>query len=148
MVDYAQLILAMPCSCSRRRDFALDKYMKQPDEIGGAETQSCYLVVSDADAHYARAKASGAEIILDIWMTIGGRSYRAAIRKVTSELRHVRSLAGNRLDGSSPRGTWRWGGVVDPGRPWLSAAVAAAAMYGALRQPGNCLKCPMPAVHA
>src|SRR5688500_2576963 len=28
--------------------------MKQPDEIGGAETQSPYLVVADADAAYAK----------------------------------------------------------------------------------------------
>ena len=58
------------------RDSALNRYMKQPDEIGGAETQSCYLLVSDADAHYARARSSGAEIILDIQDDdFGGRSY-------------------------------------------------------------------------
>jgi len=57
-------------------DSALSGYMKQPDEIGGAETQSCYFLVSDADAHYARAKSSGAEIILDIQDDdFGGRSY-------------------------------------------------------------------------
>src|SRR5271169_6402671 len=42
------------------------RLIKQPDEIGGAETQSAYLIVSDADAIYARAKAAGAEIVLDI----------------------------------------------------------------------------------
>src|SRR5262249_9532508 len=58
------------------RDSALSGYMKQPDEIGGAETQSCYFLVSDADAHYARARGSGAEIILDIQDDdFGGRSY-------------------------------------------------------------------------
>lgn len=35
----------------------------QPSDIGGRETQCCYLVVADADAHFARAKAAGAEII-------------------------------------------------------------------------------------
>jgi uncharacterized glyoxalase superfamily protein PhnB len=35
----------------------------QPRDIGGRETQCCYLVVADADAHCARAKAAGAEII-------------------------------------------------------------------------------------
>jgi hypothetical protein len=29
------------------------RLMKQPDEIGGAETQSAYVVVTDADAVYA-----------------------------------------------------------------------------------------------
>jgi len=37
------------------------RLMKQPDEIGGAETQSAYVVVNDADAVYARAKAAGAK---------------------------------------------------------------------------------------
>jgi uncharacterized glyoxalase superfamily protein PhnB len=42
------------------------RLMKQPDEIGGAETQSSYVVVNDADAVYARAKAAGARIVIDI----------------------------------------------------------------------------------
>ena len=40
--------------------------MKQPDEIGGAETQSSYVIVSDADLVYARAKAANAEIVREI----------------------------------------------------------------------------------
>src|SRR5262249_1165550 len=42
------------------------RLMKQPDEIGGAQTQSAYLVVTDADAVYARAKAAGAKIAIEI----------------------------------------------------------------------------------
>jgi uncharacterized glyoxalase superfamily protein PhnB len=42
------------------------KLVKQPDEIGGFETQSPYLVVPDADAVYARVKAAGGQIVLDI----------------------------------------------------------------------------------
>src|SRR5579863_6696753 len=34
------------------------RFMKQPDEIGGAETRSVSLSVSDADAVYARAKSA------------------------------------------------------------------------------------------
>lgn len=51
----------------------LDTIMKQPDELGGVETQSCYLVVEDADAHYAFAKAAGAQIVLDIKGNEAGR---------------------------------------------------------------------------
>jgi uncharacterized glyoxalase superfamily protein PhnB len=40
--------------------------IKQPDEIGGFETQSPYVVVSDADEIYRRAKAAGAEIVIEI----------------------------------------------------------------------------------
>jgi uncharacterized glyoxalase superfamily protein PhnB len=55
---------------------ALDRVMKQPDEIGGAETQSCYLIVADADVHCRRAKAAGADILLDVDDDDhGGRGY-------------------------------------------------------------------------
>jgi uncharacterized glyoxalase superfamily protein PhnB len=50
--------------------------IRQPDEIGGFETQSAYLVVSDADEVYARAKAAGAEIIIEIKdEDYGGRGF-------------------------------------------------------------------------
>jgi uncharacterized glyoxalase superfamily protein PhnB len=58
------------------RPSPIDKYMKQPDEIGGAETQSGYYVVGDADAHYAQAKAAGADILLEVEDDdFGGRTY-------------------------------------------------------------------------
>jgi uncharacterized glyoxalase superfamily protein PhnB len=58
------------------KDSEWGRLIKQPDEIGGAETQSAYLIVSDADAVYARAKAAGAEIVLDIKdEDYGGRGF-------------------------------------------------------------------------
>jgi uncharacterized glyoxalase superfamily protein PhnB len=52
------------------------RLIKQPDEIGGAETQSAYVIVTDADALFARAKAAGAEIVLDIENEdYGGRGF-------------------------------------------------------------------------
>jgi uncharacterized glyoxalase superfamily protein PhnB len=52
------------------------RLIKQPDEIGGYETQSVYVVVSDADAIYARAKAAGAKIALEIKdEDYGGRGF-------------------------------------------------------------------------
>jgi len=57
-------------------DSDLDRLMKQPDEIGGAATQSCYFVVDDADAHYDKAKATGAGVVVDISDDDhGGRGY-------------------------------------------------------------------------
>ncbi len=45
---------------------------------GEPVTQGIYVVVEDADAHYARAKAAGAEIVLDIkTQDYGGRDYTA-----------------------------------------------------------------------
>ena len=42
------------------------KFVRQPDEIGGAETQSPYLIVADIDAVYANAKAAGATITMEL----------------------------------------------------------------------------------
>lgn len=41
------------------------KLMVQPDEIGGVETQVCYLCVGNVRGHHARAKAAGAVIVID-----------------------------------------------------------------------------------
>jgi uncharacterized glyoxalase superfamily protein PhnB len=58
------------------QDSPLGKLMVQPDEIGGVETQISYLFVEDARAHHARAKAAGAEIVLDIDVEAnGGRGF-------------------------------------------------------------------------
>ena len=85
------MIMVLPVGGSH-----LAKFIKQPDEIGGAETQSCYIVVEDADAHYRNARAAGADIILDINDDDhGGRGY--ACRDPGGphlEFRHLRSLAG------------------------------------------------------
>ncbi|MFZ0847900.1 MAG: VOC family protein [Hyphomicrobiaceae bacterium] len=52
-----------------------EKLVVQPDQIGGAETQTCYLIVADVEAHHARAKANNAEIIFDVNFEKGGRGY-------------------------------------------------------------------------
>ena len=58
------------------KDSAFDRMMKQPDQTGGAETQTPYLVVSDADAVYKRAQAAGAQIVLEIKdVDYGGRGF-------------------------------------------------------------------------
>ena len=58
------------------RNDEFDKYMKCPGELRGINTQSAYLVESNIDEHYARAKAAGAKIILDIKdEDYGGRGY-------------------------------------------------------------------------
>jgi uncharacterized glyoxalase superfamily protein PhnB len=52
------------------------RFMVQPDEVGLRDTKGTYLVVNDADAVYATAKAAGAEMILDIRdMDYGGRAF-------------------------------------------------------------------------
>ena len=52
------------------------RLLKQPDEIAGAESQSAYVVVNDADAVYARAKTAGAKIAIEIKdEDYGGRDF-------------------------------------------------------------------------
>ncbi len=51
-------------------------YIKQLDEIGGFETQSSYIIVSNVDEIYRRVIAAGAEIVIDIKdEDYGGRSF-------------------------------------------------------------------------
>jgi uncharacterized glyoxalase superfamily protein PhnB len=42
------------------------RQIAQPEDVGRRETQSPYVVVSDIDALYERAKAAGAEIVIEI----------------------------------------------------------------------------------
>ncbi len=50
--------------------------LQKPPESGGACTQSAYIIVHDPDAHYARAVAAGAEVVLEIAdQDYGGRMY-------------------------------------------------------------------------
>ena len=57
-------------------DTPFNKLMKQPDEIGGAETQSCYLVVPDADVVHERVLAAGGKIAIAIKdEDYGGRAF-------------------------------------------------------------------------
>jgi uncharacterized glyoxalase superfamily protein PhnB len=58
------------------RDDEFGQWVKPPREIGGVGTQSAYVIVDDADAHYARAKAAGAEIVTEVEdQDYGGRLY-------------------------------------------------------------------------
>lgn len=52
------------------------RLIRQPDGLSGAETQSPYVIVADADRVYERAKAAGAEIVIDIKdEDYGGRGF-------------------------------------------------------------------------
>ena len=64
-IAHAQLVSgdAMIMLGSHRED-DFGRLMAMPNEVGGRETQSSYMVVGDADAHHAQAAAAGAEIIM------------------------------------------------------------------------------------
>jgi uncharacterized glyoxalase superfamily protein PhnB len=50
--------------------------MTQPNQIGGVETQSPCLIVSECEPLYAKAKAAGAKMLLDLQeQSYGGKSF-------------------------------------------------------------------------
>ena len=61
-IAHAQLTLLMLGSVTNDSDFG--SRIRQPDEIGGFETQSAYIVVADADAVHARVKAEDWSIVI------------------------------------------------------------------------------------
>lgn len=61
---------------SASKEGAYGPLMVQPEDIGGAQTQTIYLVVADADAVYDRAVDAGAAIVIDIVdEEYGGRGF-------------------------------------------------------------------------
>jgi len=74
------------------------KLIKHPQDIGGCETQSAYVIVADCDAHYARAKAAGATMLRER----PGRGLRRQRLHLPRpgrahlELRQLRSVGGRR----------------------------------------------------
>jgi uncharacterized glyoxalase superfamily protein PhnB len=77
VIHHAQLALgnSMLMLGSASNDNEYGQLMRQPDEAGG-NTQSIYLVVKDADAVYAKVKAAGAQIVMEIRdEDYGGRGF-------------------------------------------------------------------------
>ena len=61
---------------ARAIDSEYGQLIKQPDEIGGAQTQTICVVVDNADTVYQRVKTAGTEIVMDIKdEDYGGRSF-------------------------------------------------------------------------
>lgn len=85
IVHHAQLVLdggmvmlgsAPDESLSDHHAQGFSQRLIQPDQIDGFETQTSSVIVRDPDAHYARAVAAGAEIVVDIAdQDYGGRGY-------------------------------------------------------------------------
>ena len=77
-IAHAQLVLGagMVMLGSTSNDNAYGQMVKQPDEVGGAQTQTTYLVVPDADAVYARVRSAGAKVSIEIKdEDYGGRGF-------------------------------------------------------------------------
>ncbi len=47
-------------------DTEFDRLQKTPRAVGGVGTQSAYIVVTDLNAHYQRAVAAGAEVVVEL----------------------------------------------------------------------------------
>jgi uncharacterized glyoxalase superfamily protein PhnB len=58
------------------KDDEYGRGFKTPQEIGNIETRSVYIIVPDADAVYARAKAAGGKIVRELQTTdYGSREF-------------------------------------------------------------------------
>ncbi len=58
------------------KDDEFGRGFKPPAELGNIETRSTYIVVADADAVYARAKAAGGKIVRELQNTdYGSREF-------------------------------------------------------------------------
>jgi uncharacterized glyoxalase superfamily protein PhnB len=77
-IAHAQLVhgAGMIMLGSTSQENAYGELVKLPSEVGGAQTQTVYLVVPDADAVHARANEAGAKITLEIKdEDYGGRGF-------------------------------------------------------------------------
>ena len=77
-VHHAQLVLGggMVMLGSVDSGSEYGRSIRQPDEVGGFETQSPYLVVADADEVYRKVKADGGQIVMEIKdEDYGGRGF-------------------------------------------------------------------------
>ncbi|HSI55157.1 MAG: VOC family protein [Ramlibacter sp.] len=78
-VHHAQLVLGggmVMLGSVDNTDSAYGRQIRQPDEVGGFETQSPYIVVADADAVYRSVKADGGQVVIEIKdEDYGGRGF-------------------------------------------------------------------------
>ncbi|MGH9599167.1 MAG: VOC family protein [Terracidiphilus sp.] len=76
-VGHAELVLGGGMiMLGSQKDDEYGRSFKSPAELGGVETRSAYIVVSNADAVYARAQAAGATIVRPIQdMDYGSREF-------------------------------------------------------------------------
>jgi len=76
-IVHAQLVFGngmIMLSSAQHNEF--DRLVRPPRDLGGVGSQSPYIIVEDADEHYGRAVAAGAEIVIDIKdEDYGGRGY-------------------------------------------------------------------------
>ena len=75
-IEHAQLTLGSGMiMLGSARDDEYGRTQKAPAEVGGFNTQSCYVVVADVDAHHARAAAAGAAMVMPLADHGHGRLY-------------------------------------------------------------------------
>ena len=79
IIQHAQLLCGsgmIMLGSAKRPGTDYARLLTLPDEIGGLQTATVYVLVPDADAVYARVRAAGAEVLLDIKdEDYGGRGF-------------------------------------------------------------------------
>ncbi|MCH9697139.1 MAG: VOC family protein [Gammaproteobacteria bacterium] len=77
LIEHAQLTFnASMIMLGSVRESEFDSLQTTPSAVGGVGTQSPYIIVDDVDAHFQRALAQGAEIVMEPEdQPYGGRLY-------------------------------------------------------------------------
>jgi uncharacterized glyoxalase superfamily protein PhnB len=82
VIDHAQLSFGagmIMLSSAGRHDGPYDDRVVTPRDLAGKSTQGAYVIVDDPDAHYRRAIAAGAQVVIDLEdKPYGGRGYTCA----------------------------------------------------------------------
>ena len=104
-------------------DLGLDELLVEPQAVGGANTQVCYVTVGDAKAHRAQAERAGAKIEIEPQDDgLGGQFYTC------SDLEgHLWSFGTRAYGLADDGGQW---GVDDPGLTQADAAVRSGRRSG------------------
>ncbi|MBP6311283.1 MAG: VOC family protein [Flavobacteriales bacterium] len=81
VIHHAQLklgtIMIMLGSSNKESEYS--KLVRSPQELNGVVTQSPYIIVDDPDSFYAKAKAHGARIVVELKdEDYGGRGFTCA----------------------------------------------------------------------
>ncbi len=80
-VHHAQLVYGggMLMLASADNEGEWSRHTVHPADLGGRQAQSACVIVSDVDAHFTRAVAAGARIVMDLAdQPYGGRGYACA----------------------------------------------------------------------
>jgi len=71
-LTYGEGVIMVGSAAEKREKFP---FMRSPSEVGGGNTQTLFVYVDDVEAHCAKARAAGAEIVVEPKTSDYGEEY-------------------------------------------------------------------------